>query len=131
MRNTKQKTVILEYLRNNKHVHITADELIDGLKLQGTPVARATVYRYLSVLEEQNLVRRFTLSENAPACYQFTGGNQECFQHYHLLCQSCGGLVHFEDESLQKTLSETVCRHGFTIDSGKITFYGKCRDCCT
>lgn len=46
--------------------HLTADDIADALKAE--QVGKTTVYRYLEKLCEQNIVRKFILSEEkAPA----------------------------------------------------------------
>ena len=55
---TKQRARILEYLKSNKEMHITADMIIDHFKKVGNPVGKATVYRYLDNLLEENIIRK-------------------------------------------------------------------------
>lgn len=129
LRKTKQKHLILGSLRNASEGHVTAEKIVDELKAKGTPVAKSTVYRYLAQLEGSGEVRKYLLSENSPACYQFIGANGACFEHYHLMCQTCGQIVHFENAELQEIFSGMRERAGFHIDGSRTVFYGLCEGC--
>ena len=128
-RNTRQKSLILDCLRELGQEHITAERLVEQLKERKTPVAKSTVYRFLSQLESGGLVRRYVLTDSQSACYQFVGGDEMCMRHYHLMCQSCGRIVHFESGLLAGTLSGIASKGGFSIDGGKTVFYGLCGEC--
>ncbi len=128
-RNTRQKSLILSCLKVLDQEHITADGLVELLKSRKTPVAKSTVYRFLSQLEESGLVRRYILSDSQSACYQFVGGDKPCMRHYHMMCLECGGIVHFESGALSDALSHVSEAEGFVIDGGKTVFYGLCSSC--
>lgn len=128
-RNTKQKALILDCLKSSGDEHITAEEIIDRLKENGTPVAKSTVYRFLAQLEESGDVRKYLLVEGSPACYQFIGDAGPCLVHYHMMCKECGQIVHFENSDLQLLFANMAKECGFSIDGGRTVFYGLCRDC--
>ena len=128
-RNTKQKSVILKCLQEKSGEHMTADDIIDFLKKKKMPVAKATVYRYLARLEESGLVKKYIISEQQPACYQYLGGNEPCMSHFHLMCQVCGQIEHFENDNLQKMFGDIKTNDGFFIDGRKTVFYGTCKTC--
>lgn len=130
-RQTKQKAVILEYVKQHKDMHLKAEEILEGLKVQGEPVGKATVYRFLKVLEDEGQIRRYTLSDKTPACYQYVGDHPECRQHYHLMCSMCGEVQHVDSPAVQAFMEETLEKEGFSIDAGKTVFYGVCRECMT
>ena len=108
---------------------MTADDIIDYLKKKNMPVAKATVYRYLARLEESGLVKKYIISEQQPACYQYLGGSEPCLSHFHLMCQVCGQIEHFENDFLQKMFGDIKINEGFFIDGRKTVFYGTCKRC--
>lgn len=128
-RNTRQKTLILECLREYGSRHVTADELVERLKAGNTPVPKATVYRNLAQLEKNGLVKRYVISDNAPACYQYIDKAALCHEHFHFMCQGCGRIIHFDDEALRRALTGLKAGRGFEIDGNKTVFYGICADC--
>ena len=128
-RTTRQKALILECLKRMKGRHVTAEELAEALKRGGTPVGKATVYRYLGELEAAERLKRYRGAENGPACYQYIDAESGCGQHYHLLCETCGEIVHFESDALESALQKLNEGNGFTINPTKIVFYGICKNC--
>ena len=129
IRNTKQKNIILEYIKEKSGVHMTADDIADALKSKKMPVAKSTVYRYLAYLEEAGLVRKYIVSEQQPACYQYLGNDETCMEHFHLMCQLCGQIEHFETDVFQKIFEDIKKKEGFFIDGRKTVFYGTCKSC--
>lgn len=128
-RRTKQKAVILEFVKLNKDVHLRAEDILEGLRQKGEPVGKATVYRFLKALEDEGMIRKYTISDKTPACYQYVGDHPECRQHYHLMCSRCGAVAHVDSPAVRAFMEETLKNQGFYIDAGKTVFYGVCRDC--
>ncbi|AMP20467.1 hypothetical protein AZF37_04150 [endosymbiont 'TC1' of Trimyema compressum] len=127
-RKTKQKITIDKWLENNKEQYFTAEELFFLLMKGDTPVGRATVYRYLNTLEEEGVLRRYTLKGELSCCYQYIGDEKNYKEHYHLLCDNCGRIIHFSSEELEvafKSLEE----NGLSFDQQRTVFYGKCKVC--
>ena len=128
-RNTRSKTLILQCLQSLGGNHITAEELFDMLKDKNTPVAKSTLYRFLSQLEQDGLVKKYFIGENSCACYQFIGENSDCHEHFHLLCRQCGEVTHFENPSLEKLIKNLDSTNNFCIDIKDSPFYGTCQTC--
>ncbi len=128
-RNTRSKALILQSLEALGGRHITAEELFDMLKEKSTPVAKSTLYRFLSQLEQDGLVKKYFVGENSCACYQFVGKNSDCHEHFHLLCRQCGEITHFENPSLEKLIKNLDNANDFSIDIKDSPFYGTCKTC--
>ena len=128
-RNTKQKTMILSYLRERQNQHVRAEDILSDLKATETSVGKTTVYRVLKSLEAEGKIRKYTLSEKSPACYQYSGGQPECQHHYHLVCSQCSKLIHFDSALMEKIAAEMKRLEGFEVDESKTVFYGCCREC--
>ena len=125
---TKQRKLILNLLKEQKDSHLTAEEIVLALKNSGESVGKATIYRYLDVLLEAGQVRKYAAEEGEGACYQYVG-DDNCREHFHLKCGSCGRLFHVECDYLSDVGSHIRKDHGFNIDSSKTVFYGKCGHC--
>ncbi|MBB5264579.1 Fur family ferric uptake transcriptional regulator [Catenibacillus scindens] len=128
-RNTHQKAVILEYIKAHGSGHIRAEDILTDLSIQGESVGKATVYRFLKVLEAEGQIRRYTISDKVPACYQYIGDQPECRQHCHLMCTCCGQLFHVENPLIREFVRQTMEKEGFCVDESKTVFYGLCREC--
>lgn len=128
-RNTRQKSMILEYLKDRQDTHVRAEDIIHDLNDGEERVGKTTVYRVLKSLETEGKIRKYTLSEKSPACYQFSGGHPECRHHYHLMCSECGKLIHFESDGMRQLAEEMMSREDFAVDESKTVFYGYCGEC--
>ena len=62
-RNTKQKSMILEYLKDRQDTHVRAEDIIHDLNEGEERVGKTTVYRVLKSLETEGKIRKYTLSE--------------------------------------------------------------------
>lgn len=128
-RTTRQKVLILNYMKDREDEHVRAEDMLRDLNASGELVSKATVYRFLKVLEEEGQIRRYTPGDKAPACYQYIGDHPECQQHYHLMCSRCGEIVHVDSAQIRKFAQEMLETKGFSIDVCKTVFYGLCKDC--
>lgn len=126
---TKQRAFLLECLKDNAGKHMTADEIMEELKCRNTPVGKATVYRYLEVLEREGSIRKYVIEEGKGACYEFIGDGSLCSRHFHLKCSRCQKLYHISCEYMQGLNAHVLEKHGFLIDNSKTVFYGICEDC--
>ncbi len=128
-RNTRAKTLILKCLKSLDGKHITAEELSDMLKSENTPVAKSTLYRFLSQLEQDGVVKKYFSGENASSCYSFVGENSKCNEHFHLFCRQCGEITHFENPMLEQMIKKLDSTNDFSIDIHDSPFYGTCKTC--
>ena len=64
--NTRQRELILDYIKKNAKKHLTADDIADALKAE--QVGKTTVYRYLeSSANRISSGNSFSAREKAPA----------------------------------------------------------------
>ena len=125
--NTKQKTLITEYLKNNKNLHLTIDEISTALKNNSTPVGTTTVYRHLQKLVSEGIVTKYSVDSESSCCYQYNEENTKI--HFHLKCTVCGELFHAECNFMESVDSHIFSHHGFKVDNSRTVFYGTCQDC--
>ncbi len=129
--NTKQKSEILNFLIKNSGKHFTADEIVSNMSSTGINVGKSTVYRFLEKLTTEQRVRKYEISKNDSACYEYTGNenNSHCMSHYHLKCTSCDRLFHINCHTLNSINEHILRDHYFTVDNTKTVLYGTCKDC--
>ncbi len=125
---TKQRELILDCLKEHSDIHITAEEITQQLKMQGDPVGRSTVYRYLERLIEDGVVHKYQ-NPGESSCYQLALPDGRCHQHFHLKCVSCGQLLHMECDYMTGLCEHIRKEHGFEIDVFKTVLYGTCGKC--
>ena len=128
---TKQREVLLSYLRSTAGNHITAGDVCEYFKEQGTPIGQATVYRQLESLVDEGIMNKYHIDANSPACFEYVeeethGGEAVCF---HAKCGECGKLIHLHCEEILKIKNHLLKDHGFVLDDRRTVFYGLCEDC--
>lgn len=127
---TKQKDAVLKYLMEHKDCHVTVNQISDNFTKMGMSVGVTTIYRHLEKLLEEGFVRKYTVDGTTGACFQYAD-DQQCREHFHLMCEKCGCLIHLECAHLTE-LSEHIFReHGFQVNPFRTVFYGTCQQCLT
>jgi len=128
-RNTKQKEIIINYLKSHKNIHLTVEEMFEGIKTNDESVGQTTIYRMINYLIKNELLIKIPLDNKQGYCYQYNEKDETCNNHYHLICESCGKLIHFESKEVDKIKHDALKEESFNINSSKIVFYGKCKKC--
>jgi Fur family ferric uptake transcriptional regulator len=107
------------------HYHFEADELLAKMKDKSVKISRATVYRTLELLVKSNMVRRVHLGEDHYH-YEHVSGNSH---HDHLVCTTCGNVIEFHDEELER-LQLAICeKKKFTPTFHNLQILGLCDSC--
>lgn len=127
---TKQREIILDYLKKCQDGHVTIDEVTDHLKNEGNKVGRTTIYRYMEKLADEGFLRKYYIEEGVGACYQYQGDNEAtCRSHFHLKCVKCGKLFHVDCDFLKQIEEHVYEHHHFLVDNSKTVLYGICEAC--
>ena len=122
LRNTQQRTIILEELRKRKD-HPSADELFSIVKKRLPRISLGTVYRNLEILSNLGEIQELKLSGSLKR-YDWNPN-----KHYHIRCVNCdrvdnapiAPLNQIEDDLYQATV--------FEIIGHNLEFTGLCPDC--
>lgn len=121
--NTKQRDEIVDFFKSHRGKCFTAKELIKSGELSS---GEATVYRTLSKLAAQGVLKRFT--DGDASCYQINE-SEECSRHFHLKCEKCGKLIHMDCDFMAEMKRHIESSHNFYVDIGKTVIYGVCEEC--
>lgn len=128
---TRQKSEILNYLRNTDHSHVTAGDICMYFKDHSISISQATVYRQLEQLTEEGIVNKYIIDERSPACYEYIEKEKDCHQDgcYHFRCESCGKLIHLHCEEIDAIRQHLQKEHQLQLDPFRTVLYGLCQDC--
>jgi Fur family transcriptional regulator, ferric uptake regulator len=107
------------------HYHFEADELLFKMKEKNVKISRATVYRTLELLVKSGMVRRVHLGEDHYH-YEHVTGNSH---HDHLICTTCGGVIEFHDEELERLQLAICAKKKFTPTFHNLQILGVCDAC--
>ena len=105
--------------------HFNADQLYEKVHRQNKKVSRATIYRTIPLLVESQLIRQ-TLSNRNKASYEHVLGLPH---HDHLICLSCGRVIEFIDEELEKIQNSICKKYGFFSVEHRVGIRGYCARC--
>lgn len=122
---TEQREVVLKILMHAQE-HLTAEEIYNLIKVKepDSNIGIATVYRALSFLEEVNLIASIAFG-NEGKKYE---SNAKA-HHDHLICTSCGKIVEFVDEEIEKRQEKIAKLNNFKVSSHSMQLYGICEKC--
>ncbi len=122
---TKQREVVLKTLFSNDQ-HFSPEELYVHIKNEypSLGVGIATIYRTLNLLEESSMVTSLSFGSSGK---KYELGNKP--HHDHMICDSCGKIIEFEDEEIEKKQLIIADRHSFKLTGHSMQLYGICKDC--
>ena len=90
------------------------------------PVSRASVYRILDELEGLRLVQRV---ETGQAMVRYERVHEHSEHHHHLVCDSCGLVMPFADEALERAIDELSAKVPLAVSEHEIVLHGACEEC--
>ena len=123
VRNTKQRSIILEELRKVKS-HPTADELYMMVRKRIPKISLGTVYRNLENLAEAGIILKLEYSEGQK---RFDGNTMP---HTHFRCTECSSV---EDIPFNVNIPEINKRLTWTktheVEGARLEYFGLCPEC--
>ena len=126
MKYTEQRAIILQILLNLDD-HLNAEEVhaIIKEKYPKQNIGIATIYRTLNFLEEVELISSISFGKDGKK-YE---SNSEKQHHDHIICTSCGKIVEFFDDEIEKRQEDVALKNGFKITDHTMQIYGICDVC--
>lgn len=123
---TRQRKRFLEYLAEHADEQMTARQIAEALTTDNISIS--SVYRNLSTLEGEGLLKRSVREGTRDVFYQYIAA-EECKGKLHLSCHICGKSIHLEEAEANQLLRSTLESTGFQIDKSGTILYGVCADC--
>ena len=119
---TRQRKQLLKYLSEHTDEQMTARQIADALTAESISIS--AVYRNLSALEEEGILKRSIRENTREVYYQYIAA-EGCKDSLHLSCRVCGKSIHLGEKETEQLLHST----GFQIDKTETILYGVCADC--
>lgn len=119
---TRQREQILNVFL--KMEHISAEQMYRLLAKKDPHIGLATIYRTLNLFCEAGLAQ----ARHFGAQTQYDNVAHKG-HHDHLICTSCGKIVEFENDEIERLQEEVAAKKGFTIQTHKLELYGLCSSC--
>jgi Fur family ferric uptake transcriptional regulator len=123
LRASAGRTAVVELLGRQSCL-LTAQEIADGLREQGSAGSTATVYRALETLYELGLVRRF--DSDGIARYEPIDPSGD--HHHHVVLEPNGDVVPFDDAELERAIAGIGQRLGLVVTSHEVILRGRLVD---
>jgi len=122
---TNQREIILYTLYNNEE-HFSSEELYTLIKQEypDLSVGIATVYRTLTVLEENELVSSISLGAQGK---KYEIANKP--HHDHIICEKCDKIVEFENDKIEELQHTIAKENDFQLTKHIMQLYGICKEC--
>lgn len=105
--------------------HLSVDDIEATLRGNEVHVGKATVYRTLDLLVRAGLVDEHDFGEGFRRFEPRSARNH----HEHLICTSCGKVVEFTSERIERMKALIADEHGFRHHHHRLDIYGVCSDC--
>ena len=122
---TKQRKRLLEILESHSDETLTVEQLCS--LIAPASVSRSAIYRNLSDLESEGLVKRITLPLPQKTGFRYIGAS-ECKEHLHLECARCGKTFHLPLPASNELIDNVMRDAGFEVDRTTV-LTGVCHDC--
>ena len=123
---TRQRKRLLEYLSEHTDEQISARQIAEDLAAD--QISISAVYRNISALEEEGLLKRSVREGTREVFYQYIA-SEECKDSLHLACRICGKSIHLGQQEATQLIRGTLESTGFQIDKTETILYGVCADC--
>lgn len=122
-RNTLQKSIVLEALKELHGKHPTPAQLYEYIHERYPTISQATVFRILSSEVEDGTAQRVYAPDSS---LRYEYGTRK---HYHVSCKKCGRVEDVEMEYLDGLEKEAEGINGFKVEKHIVEFIGICPEC--
>lgn len=119
---TRTRRMILDVMLSSGDHHLTAADVVEGVRQLDPSFPESTVYRTLARLEQIGVIE--PLPPARSVTYHLSDE-----PHVHALCDRCGALFKHDPELLEPLASVLRDRHGFELDLHRTAMRGECREC--
>lgn len=126
---TKNKDLIVDYIKQNKDKRFSANDVFAGLEREGHSINITTVYRNLEKLTDNGQLLKFKNPGDDSSTFQYAQEDKRCSSHLHVQCTSCGRVLHLNHTFMEEFTRYLDKESGFSINCCESVLVGHCRDC--
>ncbi len=123
---TKQRKELLDYLSAHPHEIFSVTQI--GEYFKDGQISISSVYRNLSELAKEGMIRKVSKSGTREAYYQYVNA-KACQNQIHLYCKTCEKSYHMNQKYAQLLSQQILQEELFAIDKGNTVIYGTCKKC--
>jgi Fur family ferric uptake transcriptional regulator len=119
---TAQRLAVLRAV--SAHPHSTANDVAETVREQIGAISRQSVYDTLTVLAENDIIRRIQPAGSPTRFEDRVGDN-----HHHLVCRKCDRLVDVDCAIGDAPCLTPVEDWQFDVHEAEVIYWGVCPDC--
>lgn len=128
MYKTSQRKILHDFLESHPHGYFTVKQLAEELCARNGNISTSAIYRNLSVLVEEGIVKKYMYKSEREAYYRFIDC-EACRNAIHAVCIKCGKTFHINNAVAENFQNQLEFYDGFEINKHKTTIYGLCKSC--
>ena len=121
---TSQRIAVMEEIIKDKG-HRESEDIYLAIKSHKIHVSRATVYRTLDILVQNNFVRKLNFGDGR-ARYE---RKIDILHHDHLICVKCGKIIEFVDPKIEELQEIIANQYHFSLQRHIHQLFGLCKEC--
>ena len=121
---TPQRIAVLEEIIKNKD-HRESEDIYFAIKSSKTYVSRATVYRTLDILVQNDFVRKLNIGDGR-ALYE---NKIDSLHHDHLICDTCHKIIEFMNPEIEMLQEKIADKYQFSLKRHVHQLFGVCKAC--
>ena len=124
LRNSRQRLALLEVVTTMED-HFTIDDLYQKTKAIYPNIGYATIYRTLNLFVDAGILNRRSF-QHGNVVYELKFEEQH---HDHLICLSCGKIIEFTNERMERLQDFIAKQYDFIPQYHRFEMYGYCNSC--
>ena len=125
LRSGGARRAVVEFLEE-QDCCLSVQEIHDGIRAGSGRAGIASVYRALDTLAELGLVQRVDFGDGVS---RYEPAHPDREHHHHVVCDDCGRVEAFADDTLESALGRVAGRLGFAMGAHEVVLRGACDDC--
>lgn len=119
---TPQRLAICEFILGRKD-HPNAENIFVEIRKKYPSMSRATIYNTLHLLKRIGMLQEIGFDNGT------TRFDPDTSVHINLVCRSCGNIVDFKDDQLEKAWLAMVVKAGVKSMGQRLDLHYQCDDC--
>ena len=121
--NTKQKNIIIDYIKNVKN-DFTIKDIYNSLNKE---IGLTTIYRFIDELLEHDEIAKTIGDDNITYYHYLENCNED--NHFYLKCDNCGEMIHVDCDCIKELSHHITNNHKFIPSKKNIIIPGTCDKC--
>jgi Fur family ferric uptake transcriptional regulator len=126
---TNQRMLVLEIMAERPEQHLTAEEIYDLAKKEGSAIGLSTIYRTVQVLVDLSVIDKVSFDDGFARYELGSFDTKSKHHHHHAICSRCHKVFSFKGDLLEPLEQALIDRSGFYVTNHEVKLFGYCREC--